>query len=135
MQSDHKEIYKLTSIRTGKSEEMYKELGNFVFANLYSFFRRPSSLIVKLKGVGSWYLRRKRMEILVGYYPPDFSRKKEDFPSEQSILKWENKVEIYNLFTERLKDYEKYTELRNQIRQKRNETQVLLRPLNGEDQS
>lgn len=132
MQSDYKQIYKMTALRTGKDEQRYKEIGNFVFANLYSFFKKPTDLIVKLKGIGSWYLRRKRMEILVGYYPPDFSRAPEDFPSEQSILKYENKVEIYNLFTDRLKDYEKYSQLRKEIREKRNETQTLLQPPNRE---
>jgi len=128
MQSDHKQLYKITALRTGKDEQRYKEIGNFVFSNLYSFFKRPSALIIKLKGIGSWYLRRKRMEILVGYYPPDFSRKPEDFPSQESVLKYENKVEIYNIFTDRLKDYEKYSQLRKEIREKRNETQTLLRP-------
>lgn len=134
MQSDWKEIYKLTAARTGKSEQRYKEVGNFVFAKLYETLRRPKTLITKLKGIGTWYLRRKRMRIVVDVFPPDFDKKPEDFPTKLDLFAYENRVEIYRLFQERLEEYKKYIELRDEIRKKRYETQKLLEPLKGEDE-
>jgi hypothetical protein len=133
MQSDWKQIYKLTAERTGNSEQQYKDIGNFVFQSLYANLRRPSHLIFKLKGVGTWYMRKKRMEVIVNLYPPDFDKKPEDFHHPLALLQHENKVEIYKIFKERLKDYEKYLGLRKEIRSKRNESQILLEPPQGED--
>lgn len=133
MQSNPNELYKLTSQRTGKSEQAYKDIGNFIFSELYKEQKRPSKLIIKIKGLGSFFLRRKRVKEILSYYPDGFSRTKEDFTSERQFLKYENKREIYELFTERLKDYEEYLEERNQIRKQRYETQVLLEPTDWED--
>jgi hypothetical protein len=133
MQSNPGEIYNLTSKRTGKSEQTYKDIGNFIFSELYKEQRRPSKLIIKIKGLGSFFLRRKRVKEILSYYPDGFSRTKEDFSSERQFLKYENKREIYEIFTERLKEYEEYIKERNQIREIRYETQVLLEPTDGED--
>lgn len=133
MQSDHKEVYKLTSERTGKPEQLYKDIGNFVFAKLYSEMRKPKKLIIKLKGVGSWHLRRKRMRIIVDMFPPNFEKKQEDFTTELAFLKSENKKEIYQIFKDRLQDYEKYIELRDQTRKIRYATQTIIPPINRED--
>ena len=56
MQSDYKEIARLTAQRTNKPEQIYKDISNFVYSSLYNTLRKPKSLIIKLKGVGSWYL-------------------------------------------------------------------------------
>ncbi len=133
MQSNTSEIYKLTSKRTGKSEQSYKDIGNFIFSELYKEQKRPSKLIIKLKGLGSFFLRKKRVQEIMNCYPKEFSRTKEDFSSERQFLKYENKKEIHEIFTERLKDYEEYLQERNQIRKKRYETQVLLEPTEGKD--
>lgn len=128
MQSDYKQAYKTTAKRTGKDETLYKDIGNFVFAHLYSMFRKPKSLIIKLKGIGFWFLRKKRLKGVIDMYPPDFERNPEEFSSEYSFLRNENKKEMYVLFQERLKEYDSYIEERKMIRTERNKTQVLLTP-------
>lgn len=133
MQSDWKEIYKLTSKRTGKDEQLYKDLGNFVFAELSKSLRRPKSLIIKLKGVGSWYLRKKRIQAIVDMFPPDFDKKDEDFSNPYELLKHENRKEVYLLFKERLEEYKEYSLMRSQIRTERNKTQYLLKPKDDVD--
>ena len=131
MQSEAKHIYKQTSDRTGESEQEYKDIGNFIFNSLNSLLRRPPSLILKLKGVGAWYLRKKRMQIIIDVFPPDFD--KTEFESKYGVLQQENKVELYNLFKDRLKDYEKYLQIRKEVRTKRYETQNLLEPIKREE--
>lgn len=133
MQSDPKQIYKLTAERTGKSEQAYKDLGNFVFNNLYKELRRPKSLIIKLKGVGNWYLRKSRIEAIVNKFPPNFDKKLEEYKHRLDIVKHENEVDIYFNFKQRLKEYEEYIQLRNEVRKQRNETEGLLESPNRED--
>ena len=129
MQSDDKSIYDLTSKRTGKPTQLYKDVGTFVFSSLYEKLRKPKSLIIKLKGVGTWYLRKKRMETLMSYYPEDYDKKEVDVEimSPLSILNYENKREMFLLFKERLAEYERYITLRNEIRQERFKTQTIIK--------
>lgn len=129
MQSDDKSIYDLTSKRTGKSTQLYKDVGTFVFSSLYEKLRKPKSLIIKLKGVGTWYLRKKRMETLMSYYPEDYDKKEVDVEimSPLSILNYENKREMFLLFKDRLAEYDRYITLRNEIRQERFKTQTIIK--------
>lgn len=72
------------------------------------------------------------MKGIVQIFPPDFERKPEDFNHPLTFLKHENKKEIYHLFKERLKDYDRYIEIRNTVRKKRYETQTII-PKKGKD--
>lgn len=135
MQSDWKQLYKLTAERTGKSEQVYKDIGNCVFKKLSDTLKRPPTLITKLKGIGTWYLRRQRMKLVVE--SSFFNYQKEFVEGEYflSTIAKENRREMYDVFVNRLKDYERYTELRKQVREIRNESQVLLEPSFGKDKS
>jgi hypothetical protein len=137
MQSDNKELYKITARRTGKSEQKYKDVGNFVFSALYSNLRRPKSLIVKLKGVGYWYLRKARIEAIVNLFPP-VHHPKFDLPpttrkERMDLIRYEARKEVYEILKERIKDYEKYIQIRDEIRKKRYETQRVIQPSDRED--
>lgn len=132
MQSDHKEVYKLTSKRTGVNEQIYKDIGNFVFTELNSMLRKPNSLIIKLKGVGSWYLRRNRMQIVVDEYADGIV---DQFTSPETLQLFADRRERYEMFLERLKEYEEYVSIRKDIKRKRNEDSILLEIDKGEDRS
>ena len=123
MQSTNKELYKMTSERTGVSEQVYKDVGTMIFTELSACLKRPKSLIIKLKGIGFWYLRKARIEAIVN----------KEFSEELSLFRHENREEIYNLFKERLVEYEEYIKEKKAVKQKRNETQVLLQPPKRED--
>lgn len=135
MQSNHLDIYKQVAEKTGKSEQMYKDIGTFIFKETSKLLKNPTSLILKLKGVGSWHLRKKRMEILVNEWTDRSEVKtREDFTSDSAYLFYMEKHLQYINFQERLKEYEKYLEIKQEVRKKRNETQVLLQPDQGEDE-
>ena len=135
MQTNHLDIYQMTSEQTGKSEQMYKDLGPFIFKETSKMLKEPESLILKLKGVGTWYLRQKRMQIVVSEWPHrGIPMTPEQFDSELAYLNYMEKHLQYLNFQERLKDYERYLELKKQVRLKRNETQILLEPDKGEDE-
>jgi hypothetical protein len=133
MQTDHKELYTLTGLRTGNDEQIYKDIGIFMFNKLSKTLRRPNKLIIKLKGVGTWYLRKKRMEEALKWFPEDFDKTEKEFETEREVLRFENKKEVYRIFVDRLEDYKNYLAVRDSIRKIRYETQTLLEPINRED--
>lgn len=134
MQSDNNQVYRLTAERTDKPQQFYKDIGNFVFAQLYAMQREPNSLIIKLKGVGSWHLRKKRMEIIVNEFPErNKERTRADYSNDVDYQKYLDKKRVYNLFIERLKDYEEYLSLKRKVNEERRKTQVLLSPVDKTD--
>lgn len=136
MQANHNDIYKMTAEKTGRDEQLLKDLGSFIFKETAQMLKDPKSLILKLKGLGSWHLRKKRMEIVVNEWT-DRSKVKtrEEFTSDVSFKTYTDKHIQYKIFQERLKDYEKYLEIKQEVKKKRYETQTLLEPPKGEDES
>jgi hypothetical protein len=122
MQSDIKDIYKITSTRTGKDEQIYKDIGDYVFKEVKSNLEKPNSLIIKLKGIGFWYIRRSKMKEALSHYPNHYEIDGyNDFPSEGALLRFLNKQEIYKIFKARMKDYERYLEKRAEVKILKNE--------------
>lgn len=134
MQTDYKQVNKITAKRTGKSEQTYKDIQTFIFSEVHSLLRRPESLILKLRGVGTWYLRKKRMQSIVDKYPERLIEKtREEFSTDKEFNDYQFKRETYLNFITRLAEYEHYIKLRDQIRLKRYENQALLEPTKGQD--
>ncbi len=135
MQSNHLDIYKMVAADTGVSEDLYKDIGSFIFKETARLLREPNSLILKLKGVGSWHLRKKRMEIVV-YEWTDRStiKTREDFTSDASFKEYQEKHKRYINFQKRLEEYDKYLAIKAEVRLKRNENQVLQETNKGEDE-
>lgn len=131
MQSDYKELVKLTSWRTGVNEQVYKDLCNFLFTKTAEEMKKPRNLIIRLRGVGSWFLRQKRLKIKLSLYEqynePDWG---------QSIgIDGEEIPEIIKIFKERLEDYKRYVEKRAEIKKLRSEYKANLQPSDREDKS
>jgi hypothetical protein len=122
MQSDIKNIYKITSARTGVDENIYKTIGDFIFKETKSNIEKPKSLIIKLKGIGFWYLRRTKLKESIQSFPPYYDIDGfNQFESEDSHLKFINKQKFYKMVKERLRDYEDYIKLKSDIKQKKDE--------------
>jgi hypothetical protein len=135
MQSSHLDIYRQVAEKTGKDEQVYKDIGSFIFKETSQLLKNPTCLILKLKGIGSWHLRKKRMEIVVNEWTDRSEVKtREDFDSDTAYSVYLEKHLRYVNFQERLKEYEKYLSLKQEVRKKRNETQVLLTPEDDSDE-
>lgn len=135
MQTNHQDIYKTLAEENGKSEQTYKDIGSFIFRETSKMLKEPTSLILKLKGVGSWHLRKKRMQIVINEYPERaLTLTREDFTSDDVFSIYVERHKQYMNFLERMKEYEKYLEIKIKIRKKRHESQVLLQPTQGEDE-
>lgn len=134
MQTNHLDIYKMVADKTGKSEQMYKDVGSFIFKETSLLLKEPTCLILKLKGLGSWHLRKKRMEIIISECPDrGLVKVREDFDTQSGYEEYLEKHKQYKNFLERLKEYDKYLEIKKKVREKRYETQVLLVPDKGEN--
>lgn len=129
MQTDYKQIYKELSLKSGKPEQLYKDIGTFVFQETTRMMKNPTSLIIKLKGIGNWHLRRKRMMIVIEE-DKNYEDEKDlsEFETESSYENYKDRHKRYHIFKERLKEYDDYISLRNEIRLKRWETQFPLSP-------
>lgn len=134
MQTNHNDIYAELAKETGKNEQTYKDIGSFIFRETAKMLKEPSSLILKLKGVGSWHLRKKRLDIVVNEWTDRaIVKTRSDFPSDLAYGIYLEKHLQYLNFQERLREYDRYLEIKSKIREKRNETQVLLSP-NSDDE-
>src|SRR5690349_4345711 len=134
MQTNQQDIYKTLAEEKGKSEQTYKDIGSFIFRETSKMLKEPTSLILKLKGVGSWHLRKKRMEILTTEFPDrGLVIPREDFPSDDAYSIYLEKFKQYHNFMKRLEEYKRYLEIKTKIRKKRYESQVLLQPTQGQD--
>lgn len=135
MQTNHLDIYAMLAQEKGKNEQTYKDIGSFIFRETSKMLKEPTSLILKLKGVGSWHLRKKRMEIVVNEWTDrSVKRPREDFPSDLAYNVYLEKHYRYINFQERLREYDKYLDIKKQVREKRYATQTLLEPTKGEEQ-
>jgi len=114
---------------------MFKDIGSFVFQETARMMKNPESLIIKLKGVGSWHLRKKRMEIVVNEYSDrGIIKTRDEFESDSGWNEYLDKHNQYNIFKDRLEEYDRYLAIKKEVNEKRRETQVLLEPDKGENQ-
>lgn len=133
MQSNHLDVYKILGEDKG-NEQIYKDIGSFIFKETSKMINDPTCLILKLKGLGSWHLRKKRMEIVVNEWTDRSAIQTRDmFPSDDSYNTYLEKHNRYINFQERLKEYDKYLDIKKEIRKERYKTQVLLTPTNTEE--
>lgn len=133
MQTDSKQIYKELADETGKSEQIYKDVGNFIFTETYSMVREPLSLITKLRGIGAWNLRRKRIMTLLNDYPMiNVDKERGDFTTDSQYQEYLSRLDLRALFADRMKEYDEYVSLKKDIQTIRRETQPLLIPKDEE---
>lgn len=127
MQSDYKQIYKELAEENSIPEQLYKDIGNFIFQETYNMLRSPTSLIIKLKGLGNWHLRKKRMDIIVNEYSDrGLVKTRDQFDSDNGFQEYLDKKKQYDIFVARLKEYDDYLKMKRDVREQRNKTQVLL---------
>lgn len=73
--------------------------------------------------------------MVISEYPDRGETKtREDFESDASYLYYLEKHIQYINFKQRLQEYDKYLQIKREVREKRNETQVLLQSNKGEDE-
>ena len=134
MQTSQQDIYLELSKEKEINEQVYKDIGSFVFRETAKMLKEPISLILKLKGIGSWHLRKKRLDIVVNEWTDRAEVKtREDFPSNMAYAAYLDKHLQYINFKERLEEYERYLSIKKEVREQRYKTQTLLAPTDTTD--
>jgi hypothetical protein len=93
MQADSNYIYNKVSTDNQLDIDFVTAVGDFIQKEVANNLRSPESLIVKVKGLGNWHLRRMRLQ----------SSFKNLSEYDQSKIKSEEQKENLKLYLERMK--------------------------------
>ncbi len=119
MQKTCNDIYSQVAQKYSLDTDMVKFVGDSVFAEVNIKLRKPSSLIIKIRHLGSFFMRRNNLLKYV---------------ARNEVKELEEQIRYdLELFKERVREYEKYIEKRDKLRKKRYETQEIIQPLVQEE--
>jgi hypothetical protein len=121
MQFESKHVYQEVTRKKGEDLAYVEALGNFVQKALADELRGPRKLIISLKGIGRWFLRKKVMEDsynrISKLNPHDFIPENKENTQERHEL-WQNYLKTLK---ERLDDYIPFLERKQDARNRKNE--------------
>lgn len=121
MQWESNQVYKAAAEKNNADLEFYTALGNFVQKKLNEEIRAPRKLIIAVKGIGRWHLRKKPMlssyENMKDLNPEDYITPNRPH-TEDRIAKWHS--ELITL-KERLDDYEPFLERKADAKRRKEE--------------
>lgn len=121
MQANIKSIIKDVAKKENMDADLLQAVASTVFKELRLNQEKPKSLIIKLKGIGSWFLRKQQMERKLAFLEEYYHYSEHNTPddkSEKTAKYWENK-EIKEVLEERLKDYDRYLSGKNEVKRQR----------------
>ena len=114
MQADIKSICKKLSKEKGIDYDLLKAVGDTVFKYTGDVLKNPPNLIIYLKGIGRWYLRKQQMERKIEYLE-DYYKYSTGILPEPLGKYWENK-ELKEKLESLLPVYQTYLSEKQQLR-------------------
>lgn len=122
MQTELKSIYKELSEGDPDKELLYKKVGDFVFESTQKKLKEFDSLVVKLPGIGIWFLRKSRLELVTDVWTDRSELPlREDFESDITFNNHLEKHLRFSKFKSRLEDYKIFIEKKKKIKSIRRE--------------
>lgn len=118
MQYTSKEIYKEVSLENNIDLDKVKLVGNAIFQDINKRMKSPTSIILRIKGLGYFFLRNIKMKKFL-----ELEKKKLEFKNEALIP----------ILEDRLKDYERYIEKKQANKKYRIEHGEILKPIEEEE--
>lgn len=119
MQYNSKEIYKEVSEENNISLASVKVVGDTVFLNINKRMKSPSSIILRIKGLGFFFLRNLKMQKFLEY------EKNKGESGDKELI---------NILEARVEDYKRYLEKKKQIKQYRIEHGEIVKPIIQEEE-
>lgn len=133
MQATSKELYNKVALSMEKDPKLVKSVGDTVFYRLFMFFKFPDSIICKLKGIGFWYMRKKKLNEYIHRWDSYYTMDPEPVYSDEKVMKdYLSNKKQFNILIERQKQYEAYLIKKLEIREIRYKTQPFKKPKNEE---
>lgn len=124
MQYTSVELYNETSIKNDIPLHKVKFVGDIVFSALNSQLNKPEAIILKIKNIGKFYMRKNKLDGEIGFLT-EFVKKEDVDPKYQ--------IKLDNLL-KRQKEYEEYLEEKKKIKKIRHENQSIVQsPVQEED--
>lgn len=122
MQTTVKQVYKKVAESILYSEEIVKSIGDQVFETLLENFRTPPSLIIKVRGLGYFYMRKNKLEDQIKNVETILAKaSNEEYKSSEIPELLEKKIKLKELLLERQKEYNQFLEKKNIIKKLRND--------------
>lgn len=115
MQYTSVELYNDTSIKNDIPLHKVKFVGDIVFNAINKNLNHPEAIILKIKNIGKFYMRKNKLDSEIGYLE-GLSERDEKQNKKLAILK------------ERLVDYNEYLEEKKKIKKIRHEHQSIVEP-------
>jgi hypothetical protein len=115
MQADSNYIYNKVSKEHNIDIEFVTSVGNFMQKEVANNLRRPEALILKVKGLGAWHLRRVRLEKSFNNLSKVDPSTLKDDDSRESLK------EYLQLMKDRLDDYKVYLEEKSKMKRIKDE--------------
>lgn len=119
MQSELKHIYSKVSKEKNISEDLLKAIGSSVFRETLENIENPKNILLKLKGIGRWYLRNTQMTRKIEYLD-DYYKYDSGILPEPIGKYWTNK-ELKEKLQKLLIIYNEYLAEKKIVRDKRKE--------------
>lgn len=118
MQYTSVELYNETSIKNDIPLHKVKFVGDIVFSALNSQLNKPEAIILKIKNIGKFYMRKNKLDGEIGFL-------REFIKKEGTDAKYTEKL---NNLVERQVEYEEYLEEKKKIKKIRHENQSIVEP-------
>lgn len=114
MQADIKTICKKISKEKNIEYDLLKAVGDTVFKEIKEVLNNPPNLIIGVKGLGRWYLRKQQMERKIEYLEDYYKYSSNIIPLPVGKY-WENK-ELKDKLESLLPTYEEYLKQKQQVK-------------------
>ncbi len=129
MQMTLNAIYESIAKEKNQEYALVKSVGDCVFKQLLASFKTPQSLILKVRGIGQFYLRHQKLQEYIEqrrdfYFNPENEKSIDSRKHDEEDF-YKRKERFENLIL-RLDDYQRYLEKKREIRLIRNKTQPLI---------
>ena len=117
MQTVISKIYNEVAVENELDLNVVKSVGDKCFQNLLKNFKKPLSLILKMRGLGYFYMRKNKLnEFLITLDNNEERFKKEDFLIHESSVFIEQRKELKQVLLERQLEYGRFIEKKQIIK-------------------
>lgn len=117
MQTIIAKIYNEVALENELDLNIVKSIGDTCFQNLLKNFKKPPSLILKMRGLGYFYMRKNKLNEFVNRLDNSEERyKKEEFLIYETPVFIEHRKELKKVLLDRQVEYQKFIEKKQIIK-------------------
>lgn len=117
MQTVITKVYNEVAVENELDATIVKSIGDKCFQTLLKNFKRPPSLILKMRGLGYFYMRKNKLnEFLIRMDNSEERYKNENFLIHETPVFIEARKELKKVLLDRQVEYQRFTEKKQIIK-------------------